>query len=56
MELPVLECKRCKHKWHPRAEKLPDVCPKCKTRYWNSERKLKYAIEKAAKADDLLIS
>lgn len=37
-------CERCEHKWLPRdAEsdepKLPRVCPKCKSPYWNSPRK-----------------
>jgi len=47
MKLPTLECKRCGHTWHPRTDKLPDVCPnpKCKSRYWNKPRKLPKEIE-----------
>ena len=30
-----LKCKRCGHGWIPRSEKLPAVCPKCKSPYWN---------------------
>lgn len=42
MELPTLECKRCGHKWHPRRDQLPAVCPnlKCKSSYWNRERRV----------------
>jgi len=38
MELPVFECKRCKHKWHPRMNG-PTVCPKCHSPWWNKERR-----------------
>lgn len=36
-----LVCKRCGHKWKPRSDKLPIVCPnpKCKSPYWNKLRK-----------------
>ena len=36
-EDPYLYCKRCKHRWIPRAEKLPKFCPKCNSPYWNKE-------------------
>ena len=38
-----LECLRCGHKWRPRQDKLPLVCPnlKCKSPYWNIPRKPK---------------
>ena len=38
-----LKCKRCGHKWRPRQNKLPKVCPnpKCKSPYWNIPRKKK---------------
>lgn len=50
MDLPNLICKRCEHTWHPRSEKLPDVCPKCKSRYWNKERRVtKVTAAKAVK-------
>ncbi|MBI4116831.1 hypothetical protein HY449_03750 [Candidatus Pacearchaeota archaeon] len=32
-------CERCKHKWFPRNDKIPLVCPKCKSPYWNKQRK-----------------
>lgn len=36
------ECTRCSHKWEPRTYKKeePNVCPKCKSPYWNRKRKL----------------
>lgn len=45
MKLKQLQCKRCgygsgsgDHPWIPRVED-PKVCPKCKSPYWNVERK-----------------
>jgi len=32
------ECKRCGHKWNPRADN-PTTCPKCKSYKWNEEKK-----------------
>lgn len=34
-----LICKRCEHKWYKRQEKYPILCPKCKSQYWDKERK-----------------
>jgi len=39
IKLPFLKCTRCKHTWHPRRSRLPGVCPKCKSPYWNKPRK-----------------
>ena len=36
-----LNCLRCEYSWYPRTPKLPKVCPKCKSPYWNKERKSK---------------
>lgn len=35
------QCERCEHKWVPREESTnePQVCPKCKSPYWNRPRK-----------------
>lgn len=35
-----LECLRCGHKWRPRNDAPPTVCPnpKCKSPYWNRPR------------------
>ena len=38
----VLTCKCCDHKWIPRFDKerrqyrVPNICPKCKSEYWNA--------------------
>ena len=34
-----LECLRCGHTWLPRSGKLPGVCPKCNSPYWNRPRR-----------------
>jgi len=41
LHMPTLKCLRCGHKWHPRTDKLPAVCPnlKCKSPYWNKPRR-----------------
>jgi predicted Zn-ribbon and HTH transcriptional regulator len=31
-------CERCSHKWLPRSEDKPTVCPRCKSPYWNNPR------------------
>lgn len=34
-------CGRCNHEWVPRDRcRMPSVCPKCKSPYWNRPRKL----------------
>ncbi|MEZ4232019.1 MAG: hypothetical protein R3B89_22770 [Polyangiaceae bacterium] len=37
----VYQCDRCGHEWVPRTKvkKLPTVCPKCKSPYWNTPRR-----------------
>ena len=33
-------CKRCDHQWVPKnPSETPRVCPRCKSDYWNVERK-----------------
>lgn len=32
-------CKRCTHEWYPRTPEKPLICPKCKSPYWDRERK-----------------
>jgi DNA-directed RNA polymerase subunit RPC12/RpoP len=34
-----LSCKRCKAKWIPRKKQPPIQCPKCKSSYWNKDKK-----------------
>ena len=38
-----LKCKRCGHRWRPRTDKSPKVCPnpKCKSPYWDTPRRKK---------------
>jgi rubrerythrin len=31
-------CKRCDHKWIPRKEKAPKVCPGCNNAYYDRNR------------------
>jgi len=31
-------CLRCGHPWVPRRPEPPQVCPKCKSPYWNRPR------------------
>ena len=31
-------CERCDHKWVPRDNNVPRVCPKCKSPYWDIPR------------------
>lgn len=38
IELTALKCKRCGYEWMPRKQNVRQ-CPKCKTTYWNKERK-----------------
>ncbi|MBV9176918.1 MAG: hypothetical protein JO327_09965 [Nitrososphaeraceae archaeon] len=33
-------CERCGHKWAPRENEVPKVCPRCKSPYWNTPRKI----------------
>jgi predicted Zn-ribbon and HTH transcriptional regulator len=39
------KCKRCGHGWEPRAFaqslEIPTTCPRCKSPYWNKERRSK---------------
>lgn len=41
MASTTLQCNRCWTTWHPRnPDQLPEVCPKCKSRYWNRARRV----------------
>lgn len=33
-------CLKCGWVWLPRVDWLPAMCPKCKSRYWNVEKKV----------------
>lgn len=35
------KCERCGHEWLPREkDREPKVCPKCKSPYWNTPRRV----------------
>lgn len=34
----LLSCIRCGWSWFRRSDKLPKVCPRCKSPYWNRPR------------------
>lgn len=38
LDLPRLHCYACGYTWFPRRTRLPDVCPKCKSRKWNKPK------------------
>lgn len=39
-EMIFLNCKRCGWKWMPKKKQVI-LCPKCKSAYWNIEKKAK---------------
>ncbi len=41
VKLSGYRCERCEHEWFPRNRKEPLVCPKCKSPYWNKQKKKK---------------
>ena len=43
--LPVLSCYRCEHEWHPKTPTAPQTCPKCRSAYWHTPRRVKAAPE-----------
>ena len=36
--LNIHKCLRCGHDWASRMDRLPKVCPKCKSPYWNKPK------------------
>jgi len=38
-EVKGYRCERCEHKWMPRKEEYPTICPICKSAYWDKPRK-----------------
>lgn len=42
--LPTLTCKRCGHKWIPRTDQKPRMCPNrnCRSAYWDRPRQRPY--------------
>ena len=41
--LPILRCLRCGHRWIGRSARIPKTCSKCRSPYWDTERKPKEA-------------
>lgn len=41
IEVDGYRCLRCGHEWVPRTmvDREPTICPKCKSPYWNKERR-----------------
>ena len=40
IKIQKMNCKRCNHTWMPRQEEIR-ICPKCKSPYWDREKKQK---------------
>jgi len=38
--LKGFQCERCNHKWLPKESYKPKVCPKCKSPYWDTPRRI----------------
>ena len=36
--IKLLKCLRCGWEWASRMERLPKVCPRCKSPYWNKPK------------------
>lgn len=43
VKLDGFRCLRCDHRWYPSTRREPEVCPRCKSRYWNRERGKEHA-------------
>lgn len=52
MALPMLSCNRCGYKWQPTTAN-PLTCPKCRNRYWNKKRKMKYKTKTSVEPDTI---
>jgi len=39
-------CLRCGHRWFPRSNEKPRVCPRCNSPYWDRKRKEKIQLNK----------
>ena len=47
------QCFRCEHQWVPREDKIPNICPKCKSENWK-EKRTKFQKQKYDKFSKLL--
>lgn len=41
INIRAYQCERCSHRWVPRQQEKPRVCPRCKSPYWDLPRKNK---------------
>ena len=46
MALKILNCKRCGHEWASRRPDRVRVCPKCKSPWWDKEKRIKKSVKK----------
>jgi len=44
-EILMFKCLRCLHEWIPTGKLEPLVCPKCKSPYWKTTKKIKEEIQ-----------
>ena len=47
IDIQTVTCKRCGHNWPPR-QPMVRVCPKCKSPYWDRERKSRTEVDGSA--------
>lgn len=40
-KIKIYKCNRCHYEWIGRSEREPKECPRCKSIWWNRERKYK---------------
>ena len=52
IQIKKVKCKRCGHEWVPRKEEII-ICPKCKSPYWNRDKKEKISNKMKSKQEDL---
>src|ERR1035437_1688309 len=49
----LMNCKRCGHEWRPRVEGHPVQCPKCKSPYWDREKRNEVRTDSKPEHDDV---
>ncbi|MCJ7443057.1 MAG: hypothetical protein MUO26_00750 [Methanotrichaceae archaeon] len=47
--IPKFECLRCGHKWIPRSDQKPTVCPKCSSPYWDKPKTIQGIVKEELK-------
>lgn len=51
IKLDGYSCLRCEHRWVPRDDTIPTVCPKCKSPYWDKPKKNSLNSEKSSEKE-----